>query len=189
VFLKVSTPYSGGAFSTTTRPADTAAVQTGEVRDYWLAQRVDLTNPASGFITFQIGTDTAAGSGTRGSILLRSMAVILSPDSTVNLTLDVYGAEGANALWQLGNTRLAQGRSPTVTYRCQVVEDDPAASFMLGASTLLRDSVRGISASPRVVSVTRYGTGPDEPLRQPTIELSNANVSLLRSVLALQEAA
>jgi hypothetical protein len=189
VFLKVSTPYSGGAFSTTTRPADTAAVQTGEVRDYWLAQRVDLTNPASGFITFQIGTDTAAGSGTRGSILLRSMAVILSPDSTVNLTLDVYGAEGANALWQLGNTRLAQGRSPTVTYRCQVVEDDPTAPFSLGATTLLRDSVRGISASPRVVSVTRYGTGPDEPLRQPTIELSNANVSLLRSVLALQEAA
>ncbi len=82
--------------------------------------------------------------------------------------------------------RLAQGNAPSINYRCQVVEDDPSSPFVLGVATKLFDSARSISASPRIISITRHGTGPDEPLRQPAIELSSASPSLIRALIGLQ---
>lgn len=186
VTLSVIGPFATSADSVS--PSDSATISTGELRDYWLAQRVDLQGTTSGILHWKLSVSTASG-GTAGTVLVKNIAVILSPDSTVSSALEVYAGDGATVLWQVGNMRLLQGNVPTINYRCQVVEDDPTAPFALGVTTILRDAARSITASPRIVSVTRYGTGPDQPLRQPAIELSSANLSLLRSIVALQEAA
>ena len=57
----------------------------------------------------------------------------------------------------------------------------------IGASVRLHDPARGITARPRIVSVTHFGSEvTDDKVPRPVIELSSAPLSLLRAITTLE---
>jgi hypothetical protein len=178
--LKVWTPYvnsyyiEGGAgnWPNVITPEDDVSLRDGSLRDYWLAQPLDLGNtPTHGFVRCELTLNEDSGYAFAAYIV--SAGVVLqanSPDP-----IGVYGAEGPNTLLQLGRSRLVAGNAPSINYRLRVLEDNPAKPFTVGVAPDLRDPTRGISLQPpngpRVISLTRRGKVPGEVISQPEIEL------------------
>jgi hypothetical protein len=50
----------------------------------------------------------------------------------------------------------------------------------------MRDPSRGVVASPRIVSETRRGTGPDTPVKEPEIELDSGSLSLVQAIANIE---
>jgi hypothetical protein len=152
------------------------SVLRNELREYWLAQPIDLINmPSHGFVTCQLSVGNAFVDNL-GTIYIQSAGIILgSADPT---SQDVYGADGPNTLLQLGRARLLAGNTPSTNYRLQLIEDQPAKPFTVGVVPDLRDPTRGISLQPpngpRVTTLTRRGKPPGVVLSQPEVELGNA---------------
>ena len=164
---------------------DSSAISTGVVIERWLSQKVDMTGlPGHGFVRFTL---TPAASIV---VYVMSLSVILATDSPADQTTqtgedDFFDSENPRALWRTAALRLAAGRDPTLQYRCDALEDD--LPLLIGAMTNLNDPSRGIfRAGPRIVSVTRFGVGPNMPIREPQIELATAPASFLRAMVDLQ---
>lgn len=178
--LSVEPPFEA-AFApapTTITPGDTVQLVSGELRDYWLSVPLDLINfPTHGFLraTLTCGPSTTMTFGLNAVVYVQSLQVILAANSSE--PVDVYGAEGPVALYQLAAARLAEISQPTKNYQLKVIEDDPARPWIVGAIATLRDPQRSIYAqdqSSRVISVTEYGILPDSPLRLPDVEIGHS---------------
>ena len=183
--LRVIPPFGGAQL--TVPIADDAEVTGSALREYWLSQRVDLTAwPGDGHIYARV--DNVSGAPDC-AMYVQSASIVLCPSSPVtdDVGFDIFASEYPNSLVSLAHLRLAQGGSPSVRYACTVAEDDPARPFAIGASVRLHDPARGITARPRIVSVTHFGSEvTDDKVPRPVIELSSAPLSLLRAITTLE---
>ncbi|HEY9466790.1 MAG TPA: hypothetical protein VIR54_27025, partial [Vicinamibacterales bacterium] len=184
--LSVTPPFGGTALNDS--PADTVTVSDLSLREYWLSQRVDLTSwpTTDGHIYASIGVASGAPSCT---LYVQSASIVLCPSSPVtdDVGFDLFASEFPNALVSLAHLRRLQGGAPSVRYACTVAEDDPARPFAIGASVRLHDPARSITARPRIVSVTHFGSEvTDDKVPRPVIELSSAPLSLLRAITTLE---
>jgi hypothetical protein len=120
-------------------------------------------------------------SNTGGMVfLLQAVAVYTTPDTTVGY----YPYSAANYLWQYGLRVVRDYADPPTAYDCEVLEDDVAAPFALGGRVNLRYPAAAISATPRIVGVSRRLQRLQSGIvATPTIQLDNRAQSLVNSLV------
>lgn len=91
--------------------------------------------------------------------------------------------DGAWALWQLGQDAGTLRGVPPVTYTVEVLEDDPASPFVVGAAVDLRDAAWGVAASPTIVAMTRPLPRNTDETVKPVLTLESRAPSFVRLVV------
>lgn len=167
--------YQGTTLLTTVSLSDATVYTDKALVQYTFSYQYTITNPTRLWVYARRPT-TGAG---QWAAYIFDVRAVLGPDPFTGVT-PFRSNYLKGELFHAGQRKVRDLATPVVDYTVQVLEDDPAAPFVLGGTVTLQDPDRAITATPRVVVIRRTldpdgaNTGPV----LPEITLSNRPADL-----------